>query len=50
MILKLIKQLPKYSYTRFFLENKKTTKEQRRKAIKLFLDNTRCNKNTFNTK
>lgn len=34
----LINKLPKYSYGRFLLENKKTNSIQRRKALKKFLD------------
>ena len=31
-------KLPKYSYGRYLIENKKTSKEERRKALKKFLD------------
>ena len=38
---KIIKSLPKYSYSKFVLENPIRHKEDRQNAIKLFLDNTR---------
>lgn len=41
IIKKQIKNLPNYSYSKFCMENKKTTKVERQKAIKRFLDNTR---------
>lgn len=40
-IKKQIKKLSNYSYSKFCLENKKTTKVERQKAIKKFLDYTR---------
>lgn len=41
MIKNIISSLPKYSYGRFVIENKKTNPMLRRKALKLFLDKTR---------
>ena len=33
-----IRKLPKYSYGRYLIENKKTSHEERKKALKNFLD------------
>ena len=43
-LLKHLKNLPKHSYTKFFVLTPKKTKQNRRIAIKLFLDSTRPNK------
>jgi hypothetical protein len=40
-ITKIINHLPKYSYLKFLLSNPKASKEERKKAIKHFLDSTR---------
>ena len=38
---KIIKSLPKYSYSRFILENPVRNEVNRQNAVKQFLDNTR---------
>ena len=38
---KIIKSLPKFSYTRFLLENPVRNKVDRQNAVKRFLDSTR---------
>jgi len=40
-IIKAINYLPKYSYSKFLLSYPKASKEERKKAIKKFLDITR---------
>lgn len=41
MLKHIISSLPKYSYGRFVIKNKKSNPMLRRKALKLFLDKTR---------
>ena len=41
MIKNIISSLPKFSYGRFVIENRKTNPTLRRKALKLFLEKTR---------
>lgn len=43
-----VRKLPKYSYGRYLIENKKTSKEERRKALKKFLDMVYGNHNQIN--
>ena len=40
-ITKYMYKLPNYSYSKFYFNNPNSTREERQKAIKIFLDNTR---------
>ncbi len=45
----IIQRLPTYSYTLFYLLNRPTTREQRRQALKKYLDKTRREKSSGQT-
>ena len=42
----IFKHFPKYSYSKFLFNNPNACKKQKIKALNLFLNSTRCTKNT----